>query len=121
MVNDIGPGMQMLIDALEAAEGDYQNQMMMPNGYIASIIRTAQIEIPIPKELQVKGIFKGATSIPAGGSYGAARGLFEMALMNEQGDIVKGPVGHLSPVEVARQLREWFELSPVNPWGNSVN
>ena len=117
-MNDIGPGMQMLIAALEAAEGDYANQLVMPNGYIASIIRTAQIQIPVPEFMRER---LGKETLSAGGSYGAPAGLFEVALMDDRGEIVQGPVGWLEPVAVARQLREWFELPPANPWGNSLS
>lgn len=110
MISDIGPGMRMLIDRLEAHQGDYHDVFPMPNGYRASVVRTAPREVKIPDGLPTRD---GRTSLTVGGTYGAAVGLYEMALFNTRDEMVGEPVGWCSPVDVARKLREWFELPVV--------
>jgi hypothetical protein len=106
--SDIGPGMRKLIDKLEAVEGDYVEHIPLPNGYHVSIVRTQPTEVTIPDGLPTRR--DGKRSMLIGGTYGAAAGLFEMALWDSRDNMVRDPVGWCSPVDVARKLREWFEL-----------
>ena len=102
----------MLIDRLEAHEGDFAEQFPMPNGWVASVIRKQRLT-DVPPEIQRlldqnEGL-RAAVS-EANQSYGVEMGLFEMALINPLTDQVTNIEGHMTPVDVARKLRQWFEL-----------
>jgi hypothetical protein len=102
---DIGPGMEMLVDQLDGESGDVAMRLDLPNGWGASIIRTQPTIVEIP----------GYKPQPAGGSIGASAGLFEVALTRRgevvfDGPMLREPKGHLTSTDVARKVREIFEL-----------
>lgn len=87
----------------------------MPNGYVASVIRKQSIgEIDIPPQL--RHLFNDEAAVSIGASHGASLGLFEAALMNQFTDQITNVEGFMAPVDVARKLREWFELPPARPF-----
>ena len=105
---DIGPGMEMLIDMLDSAEGDVAISFTLPNGWGMSIIRTQPTLVELP----------GIEPQYAGGSYGARAGLFEIALtrMGEvcfDGPMLNEPTGFHTSVDCARIMRQIFELTEV--------
>lgn len=102
MVSDIW------IEKLEAADGDVAEWAPFPNGWGLSIIRTQPTVVEIP----------GYPPTMAGGSYGAAAGLFEVALLKHDdvcfdGPLLREPEGWLTPADVVRIMREVFELPPA--------
>lgn len=105
----------MLIDRLEAHEGDFAEQFPMPNGWVASVIRKQRLT-DVPPEIQrlidQREDLREAMS-EANRSYGVEMGLFEMALINPLTNRITNVEGHMAPVDVARKLREWFELPPA--------
>jgi hypothetical protein len=93
---------------LTAHEGNYDEWIGCPNGWGLSIIRTQPSLVEIP----------GYEPQYAGGSIGARAGLFEVALLDcsvsaevcFSGPILREPEGWLTPEDVARKLREVYEL-----------
>lgn len=114
MISDIGPGMRVFIDFLEAAEGDFAHRLDFPNGWGLSVIRTAPHAFELPEHIR-DIIDNPPREMKIGGSYGADLGLFEVALTKFgevcfDGPLLQDPEGYMSPVDVARKAREVFGL-----------
>jgi hypothetical protein len=97
---------------LTAHEGNYDEWIGCPNGWGLSIIRTLAERVRLPDSLGFNAYSR------AGGSMGASAGLYEVALLDCRvsaevcftGPILREPEGWLTPADVARKLREVYEL-----------